>query len=91
MLSSTRFSPKFNHVHYLYKWNSQAPWAAERFTLSGEKLKETVTKFSKTEHTAANFIDDSKLVIEFDDPTDTNFYIERYKKVRKIIYNDSKL
>ena len=38
-----------------------------------------------------NFINNSNSVIEFKDPTDANFYLDRYMKVLQIFYNDSKL
>ena len=55
-----------------------------------KNLEEDVTKFNKIEHTTKNFIDNSNSIIEFDDPTDANYYLDRYMKVLKIFYNHSK-
>ena len=54
-------------------------------------LKERVTNYTNVKHETINFIDDSSSIIEFEDPSEANFYLDRFFKVLKVYYNDMKL
>ena len=56
-----------------------------------ENPNEEKTEFKEVEHNTVNFIDDSNSNIPFSDPTEATFYIERFFKILRIYYNNSKL
>ena len=84
VISSLLYILYTNEVPLLHELLKDEEWI-------NKNLEEDVTKIDDIEHTTDNFIDDSNSVIEFNDPTDANFYLDRFLKVLKIYYNDNKL
>ena len=73
-----------NKILLLHKLLKDEEWEEEN-------LQEPIIAFKEIDHNTANYIDDSNSIIKFEDLKEANNYLDKFFRVLKVYYYDSKL